>query len=75
MSDTPITAPIPRIALSASEVAAAIGISERLFRSWREAGRVPEPDIEIGTVKRWKVSTIAQWKPNQTRPVPHRAAG
>ena len=74
MSDTP-TAPVPRIALSGAEVAASIGISERLFRSWREAGRVPEPDIEIGSVRRWGVDTIELWLADRKKLPLHRAAG
>jgi hypothetical protein len=30
------------------------------------AGRLPQPDIRLGRHMRWRPSTIARWKANQT---------
>lgn len=52
---------VPRLALRATEVAAALGISARTFRSWRAAGKVPAPTISIGRVQLWSVDDLREW--------------
>lgn len=60
MPDTSTT-PISRLALSAEEAAAAHGVSVRTWWSWDRKGLVPEPDLRIGKVVRWKVTTLSDW--------------
>lgn len=49
------------LALSGDEVAAALGISPRLRRTWSEAGKLPAPTLVIGRVKRWSVDELRVW--------------
>ena len=55
------TSPVPRLALSLRELAAAVGVSERTVRAWKAAGLLPAPGLCIGGVQRWSTATITQW--------------
>ncbi|MBU0637643.1 MAG: helix-turn-helix domain-containing protein [Planctomycetes bacterium] len=62
MADVEVTAaPVPRLALSAAELAAALSVSPRTLRAWRAAGQIPPPSIEIGAIRRWAVVSIQRW--------------
>jgi predicted DNA-binding transcriptional regulator AlpA len=47
--------------ISADEWAAACGVSKRQFFRWQEQGHVPLPDLSIGQVRRWRLSTMRSW--------------
>jgi len=49
-----------RLALSASEVAETLGISERHLWSLHAAGLVPRP-VSLGRSKRWPVDELRAW--------------
>jgi hypothetical protein len=53
--------PVPRLALSGDEFAAAVGVCGRTLRTWRECDKVPAPNIEIGGVRRWSITLIELW--------------
>ena len=42
-------------------IAGVLGVSKRTVERWRAAGVLPQPDLTIGRVKRWKLSTLWEW--------------
>jgi hypothetical protein len=47
--------------VSADEWAATCGVTKRQFFRWQAAGHVPIPDLSIGQIRRWKLSTLRAW--------------
>ncbi len=47
--------------LTPAEFARLLNISRRTFQTWRAAGKLPSPDLQIGKVIRWKTETINEW--------------
>lgn len=47
--------------LSPREFAQFLGVSRRTFQTWRAAGKLPPPDVDIGRVLRWAPETIRDW--------------
>lgn len=47
--------------LSIDDLAAILSCSRRLVERMRSAGKVPQPDIKIGKMPRWKPETIRRW--------------
>ena len=54
MSDTDL--------LSAATLRRHLDVSDRTLRRWLATGRLPEPDIRIGSTMRWRWSTIRAWE-------------
>lgn len=44
-----------------------LGIGRRTFQTWRALGKLPDPDLKIGRVIRWRESTIHRWVEAQKR--------
>ena len=57
----PATGHIIEPLLSIDDLARILGCSRRLMERMRSAGKVPEPDIKIGKMPRWRVETIRRW--------------
>jgi predicted DNA-binding transcriptional regulator AlpA len=57
--------PVSRLALRIDELADALGISRRAIERERAAGRFPAPDLTIGKMPLWRVSTIEAWLAQQ----------
>ena len=53
--------------LTIKDVAEATRISARALWRWIAAGRFPQPDLRVGRVRRWKVSTVVEWIDGQNR--------
>lgn len=53
--------------LSPKEVATLLNISRRTFQTWRAAGRLPDPDLRIGKVIRWRAESIDAWMASLSR--------
>ncbi len=49
----------------AAEVAAYLGLSAQTIRNYAAEGRMPEPDVRIGTIGGWSKATIDEWKANR----------
>ena len=50
--------------LGPSDFVSLLNISRRTFQTWRAAGKLPQPDLHIGKVIRWKSETIQEWLNN-----------
>jgi hypothetical protein len=60
--DSPETVPTPeRLAYREAEVAAMLGISERLWQRSVARGRAPKPDICLGRIKLWSRDLLVRW--------------
>lgn len=67
-----MTRTVPRLALSESEAAAALGMSVATFRRLRKAAHLPPP-VLIGDVPRWPLATLqAVLDGSAARPEPAR---
>jgi hypothetical protein len=57
--------PVERLAYRREELAAAIGVSRITIDRERAAGRLPKPDLWVGTGARktplWRVETVRAW--------------
>jgi predicted DNA-binding transcriptional regulator AlpA len=62
LASAEISAP-PSIAplLAPRDIARILGCSVRLFERMRSAQKAPQPDIFLGRLPRWKISTISDW--------------
>ena len=47
--------------LSIDDLTRILSCSRRLVERMRAGGRLPEPDIRVGKMPRWKPSTIRTW--------------
>lgn len=47
--------------LTPVEFAAYLRIGKRTFHTWKAAGRLPVPDLQIGKSLRWRRSTVDRW--------------
>jgi hypothetical protein len=47
--------------LGIDDLAALLNCSRRLVERMRSAGKVPNPDIKIGKMPRWRAETIRRW--------------
>jgi hypothetical protein len=47
--------------LSIDDLAAILSCSRRLIERMRTAGRVPQPDLHVGRMPRWRPETIRRW--------------
>ena len=56
----PTAAPLPAM-LTPDDFRRVLNIGRRTFQTWRAAGRLPVPDLEIGKVLRWRPETVSAW--------------
>jgi predicted DNA-binding transcriptional regulator AlpA len=56
----PEAAPLAAL-LTAEDFRRILSIGRRTFQTWRAAGRLPAPDLEIGKVLRWRPETVEAW--------------
>jgi predicted DNA-binding transcriptional regulator AlpA len=55
--DDPLAGPdVPR--LSVNDIARLVSAGERTIWRWLESGILPQPDLRIGKVIRWKPSSV-----------------
>lgn len=59
MNSTTTTEPVRMIGLA--ELAATFGVSRRTIQTWRAAGSLPQPDLQVGRTIRWTPATIETW--------------
>lgn len=51
----------PFLALDDAQFARRIGVEVTTFRSYLSRGRVPAPDVTLGTGRGWRLDTIERW--------------
>lgn len=47
--------------MTPTEYARYLRIGKRTFHTWKAAGRLPVPDLQIGKSLRWRRSTVDRW--------------
>jgi hypothetical protein len=47
--------------LGIDDLAALLRCSRRLIERMRSGGKVPQPDLHVGRMPRWRPETIRQW--------------
>ena len=52
---------LDRLAVGGDQLADLLSISARTRRTWSEAGKLPEPTLVVGRVKRWSVAELQRW--------------
>jgi DNA-binding transcriptional MerR regulator len=53
--------------LTATEVAAQLGLSPSTITAYRARGKMPAPDIQYGRTPLWTPETIRKWRGAQAR--------
>ena len=43
------------------EIADYLRVGKRTLQSWRASGKLPAPDLNIGSTLRWRRQTIDSW--------------
>jgi predicted site-specific integrase-resolvase len=56
--------------LTATEVAAQLGLSPSTITAYRARGKMPAPDMQYGRTPLWKPATITRWRSAQKRVKP-----
>ncbi len=44
-----------------------LAVSRRTLFNWIQADKFPSHDLELGGVKRWRLSTVAAWETERMR--------
>jgi len=47
--------------MNTQELANYLNIGKRTLQAWRAAGKLPRPDLAIGSTRRWRKETIESW--------------
>lgn len=47
--------------ISADQWAATCGVTKRQVFRWQDSGYIPEPDLNIGQIRRWSIATFRAW--------------
>ena len=52
-----------------------LGVCRRTLYGWIRAGKFPSHELEVGTVRRWRLSTVAEWEAAHSREAPEELRG
>jgi len=66
IAETQVTTPTTEL-VSIGEIAELTGLAMRTLYAYRQSGKLPAPDYELGVGPVWKRETIEQWNAERNR--------
>lgn len=61
LAEPAINRPVLEPLLGVDDWAAALAVNRRTIERMRAAGKLPRPDLRVGSLPRWKAETIRAW--------------